>query len=89
MQLLSNRYDHLKALLARSETATHLDALEQTLRTHEQSIHILQEYIEVKGRETDYVSVKEACIKLTDELNSLHVRAQAMPQVAAALSAPY
>merc|ERR1712070_487664 len=46
-----------------------LQALEMKLRTYAQTIFALQEYVETKGRETDFESIKENCNSIVDKLN--------------------
>ena len=58
-----------------NETAKVLQNLEQKLRHHEQNIFHLQEFIELKGRETDFQSQKEDCGRIIDDLNALHIAA--------------
>ena len=61
------------------QTAKSLDSLEQKLRFYEQNIFSLNEYIESKGRATDFESVKAACNATVDELNTLIIKNQASP----------
>lgn len=73
VMLLSSKYEQLKEKLAVSETAKALDAQEQRLRHYEQNLFKLNEFIESKGRETDYVQVKDECKQQMGELNALLV----------------
>lgn len=76
VQVLSSKYEKKKSALAENETAKTLDSLEQKLRHYEQSIFHLREYIETKGRETDYKGVKDEVLRTVDELNQMHINAQ-------------
>mmetsp|Transcript_21333 Transcript_21333/g.75175 ORF Transcript_21333/g.75175 Transcript_21333/m.75175 type:complete len:604 (-) Transcript_21333:508-2319(-) len=87
---LSAQYDRKKAALEENETSKALSSLEQKLKHYEQSIFSLKEYIETKGKESDYKSLAESCMKLTDDLNAHIIRAQAaITPMAAATAAPY
>jgi len=87
---LKAQYDRKKAALEENETSKALASLEQKLKHYEQSIFSLKEYIETKGKESDYKSLSEQCVKLTDDLNAHIIRAQAaITPMAAATAAPY
>jgi intraflagellar transport protein 74 len=68
---LTQKYEQLKNKIQHSETAKTLSTLEAKLRTYAQTIFHLQEYVETKGRETDYKAVKENCNQLVDKLNAI------------------
>merc|ERR1711907_800403 len=63
-------YEGMKKELQSSETWKKLQALEMKLRTYAQTIFALQEYVETKGRETDFESIKENCNNIVDKLNA-------------------
>lgn len=67
---LSAKHDELKAKIAASDEHKTLTALEAKLRTYAQTIFQLQEYVETKGRLTDYKPLKENCFYQVDELNT-------------------
>mmetsp|Transcript_46283 Transcript_46283/g.144780 ORF Transcript_46283/g.144780 Transcript_46283/m.144780 type:complete len:589 (-) Transcript_46283:99-1865(-) len=69
VHVLSRGYEITKAQLAKSETQKELESVEKRLKYHEQNIFNLREFIETRGRETDYNSVKVECLKVTEELN--------------------
>ncbi|CAM9166558.1 unnamed protein product [Chrysoparadoxa australica] len=54
---------------AASETAKSMESLEQKLRTYETNIFSLREYIETKGREIDYKSLRQDCANMVTSLN--------------------
>merc|ERR1712196_610679 len=66
---LTSKYEGMKKELQSSETWKKLQALEMKLRTYAQTIFALQEYVETKGRETDFESIKENCSQIVDKLN--------------------
>merc|ERR1711988_7791 len=66
---LTTKYEGMKKELQASETWKKLHALEMKLRTYAQNIFALQEYVETKGRETDFESIKENCMNIVDKLN--------------------
>lgn len=66
---LTQKYEGMKKSLASSDTNKGLTALEMKLRTYAQNIFALQEYVETKGRETDFESIKEGCNAIVDKLN--------------------
>lgn len=67
---LTTKYEGLKAKIQASDVAKTLSNLEAKLRTYAQNIFHLQEYVETKGRETDYKGTKENCNALIDKLNA-------------------
>merc|ERR1711988_32297 len=66
---LTSKYEGMKKELQSSETWKKLQALEMKLRTYAQTIFALQEYVETKGRETDFESIKENCNSIVEKLN--------------------
>merc|ERR1711998_721378 len=66
---LTSKIEGMKKELQASETWKKLQALEMKLRTYAQTIFALQEYVETKGRETDFESIKENCNSIVDKLN--------------------
>merc|ERR1711998_790686 len=66
---LTSKYEGMKKELQASDTWKKLQALEMKLRTYAQNIFALQEYVETKGRETDFHSIKENCNSIVDKLN--------------------
>jgi len=66
---LTSKYEGMKKELQASETWKKLQALEMKLRTYAQTIFALQEYVETKGRETDFESIKENCNSIVEKLN--------------------
>eukprot|EP00941_MAST-03F_sp_MAST-3F-sp1_P000985 g985.t1 len=71
VSVLSSKYEEVKEALATSETAKALDAQEQRLRHAEQNLFKLSEFVETKGRETDYRNLKKECNQERLELNNL------------------
>lgn len=74
---LSASYERKKSLLAEDETAKTLESLEQRLGNYEQKIFQLREYIDTKGKETEYEPVAEECRQMVDDVNAFVIRAQA------------
>lgn len=66
---LSAQVDSNKKALSMNETNKNLTSLEQKLRHYEQNIFSLREYIETKGRETDFESLKTDVFKMVKNLN--------------------
>jgi intraflagellar transport protein 74 len=66
---LSAQVEANKKALTINETSKNLGSLEQKLRHYEQNIYSLKEYIETKGRETDFESVKGDVMKMVEQLN--------------------
>ena len=66
---LTSKYEGMKKELQSSETWKKLQAQEMKLRTYAQTIFALQEYVETKGRETDFVAMKENVMGLVEKLN--------------------
>jgi len=62
-------HEEAKADLARDETASSLEALEQKLRHYESSVFQLQEYIHVKERESDFETLKKECQGMLGSIN--------------------
>jgi intraflagellar transport protein 74 len=75
---LTTKYEGLKGQIQASDVAKTLSTLEAKLRTYAQNVFHLQEFVETKGRETDYKALKENCTNLQDKLNA-HAKAQTMP----------
>ena len=52
-----------------NETSKNLTSLELKLRHYEQNIFVMKEYVETKGRETDFESLKTDVMKMCGNLN--------------------
>eukprot|EP00520_Triparma_pacifica_P000984 CAMPEP_0118662112 /NCGR_PEP_ID=MMETSP0785-20121206/16645_1 /TAXON_ID=91992 /ORGANISM="Bolidomonas pacifica, Strain CCMP 1866" /LENGTH=557 /DNA_ID=CAMNT_0006555609 /DNA_START=46 /DNA_END=1716 /DNA_ORIENTATION=+ len=61
---LSAQVDANKKALLMNETSKNLTSLEQKLRHYEQNIFSLKEYVETKGRETDFETLKVDVFKM-------------------------
>lgn len=46
-----------------------LEALERKMRTYETNIFFLKEFVETKGREIDFQSLRGECMGMVKELN--------------------
>mmetsp|Transcript_15630 Transcript_15630/g.46878 ORF Transcript_15630/g.46878 Transcript_15630/m.46878 type:complete len:580 (-) Transcript_15630:27-1766(-) len=66
---LTTKYEGLKTKIQNSESAKPLSTLEAKIRTYGQTIFHLQEFVEVKNRETDYRTLKESASNLIGSLN--------------------
>lgn len=67
---LSAKHEDLKTKINASDAHKTLAALEAKLKTYAQTIFHLQEYVETKGRQTDYKHFKDNCHHLVDKLNA-------------------
>jgi intraflagellar transport protein 74 len=67
----SRMHEQYEKELASNDTARSLDSLEQKLRSHETNIFSLKEYIETKGREIDFESLREKCKSVMTNLNDI------------------
>jgi intraflagellar transport protein 74 len=68
---IRRRYDDLKADLSNNETYKQMETNEGRLRKYAQTIFNLNEFVESKGRETDFEALKENCMSMTSQLNNL------------------
>ncbi|GLE04118.1 hypothetical protein PINS_up013029 [Pythium insidiosum] len=71
---LSMQLENLKQETANHDTAKNLDALEQKLRHHEQNIFHLREFIDSKSREINYEHVKQDCMRMLQDINTLRIK---------------
>ncbi|KAJ0403703.1 hypothetical protein ATCC90586_007514 [Pythium insidiosum] len=71
---LSLQLENLKQETANHDTAKNLDALEQKLRHHEQNIFHLREFIDSKSREINYEHVKQDCMRMLQDINTLRIK---------------
>eukprot|EP00903_Cladosiphon_okamuranus_P005511 g5491.t1 len=69
VQQLTARHEACKKELAASETGKTLEALERKMRTYETNIFFLKEFVETKGREIDFQSLRGECMGMVKELN--------------------
>ena len=75
---LQREGERLKRELAENEVSSTLESLEQKLRTYEQALFGMHEYIENKGREANYEQVKEEINGQIKELNGLVSQVQVL-----------
>ena len=68
---LRRSYEEVKSELAGNETYQRMEQAEGRLRKYAQQIFVLQEYVETKGRETDYEGLKDGCLGMATQLNAL------------------
>ena len=66
---LQVKHDGLVREISGSDVWRELEEQVKKMRYYEQSIHQVKEYIEIRGRETDYKSVAADCIDLVNILN--------------------
>ncbi|CAN0294552.1 unnamed protein product, partial [Ectocarpus sp. 4 AP-2014] len=69
VQQLTARHEACKKELAASETGKTLEALERKMRTYETNIFFLKEFVETKGREIDFQSLRGECMGMVKDLN--------------------
>lgn len=74
IQGLSAENESLKKLLASNEIAKEIDENEKRLKQNERTVFELKEFIDVKGRETDFEAVKGNCLKMIDRLNAAIIK---------------
>jgi len=72
--VLQSEHDILKKQLDSHEVAKELEETERRLKHHERTIFELREFIESKSRETDFETVKNSCLKLTDSINAIIIK---------------
>jgi intraflagellar transport protein 74 len=75
MQSVSAENEGLKKMLSSHDTGRELEETERRLKQAEKVIFDLKEFIDVKGRETDYEGLKSNCLKMSDALNAAAIRA--------------
>lgn len=68
---LRRRYENVKAELSGNETYQQMEMQEGRLRKYAQAIFNLQEFIETKGRSTDFESIKVGCMAMVEKLNAI------------------
>ncbi|CAM9127584.1 unnamed protein product, partial [Choristocarpus tenellus] len=69
VQQLSMQYEANKKTLASSETAKTLEALEQKMRTYETNIFSIRDFVQTKGREIDFETLRGECKGMVHDLN--------------------
>ena len=74
MQAASSEHEAAKKTLTGHETARELEETERRLKHNERTIFELREFVESKGRETDYLALKSNCLKLLEALNAINVK---------------
>ena len=62
-------YERRRAALAKEPQAAAIEALEAKLRTYEQAVFALREFITTKGRDSDFEPVRDDAMRLLNELN--------------------
>jgi len=70
VKALHVQYEGLKKKLEGNDTHTRLDGLEKKLRNYAQNTFQLQEFVEVKSRQTDYDTLKGNSLAMVTQLNS-------------------
>ncbi len=62
--------------------------MQKDMRTKEQNIFKLQEYIDQRTRETDFQSQKEDCGLIIDELTMIHIETARNQQISGPIVSP-
>lgn len=75
IQALSVEHEGAKKALAAHDIARELEDTEKRLKHYERTIFELRDFVDSKLRESDYEIIKNNCIKKTDLLNSIVVKA--------------
>lgn len=74
VQSVSSELETNKRSLERAgETWRKLNALEEKLRNQGQNIFSLQEFIAIKGRQTNFESIKKKCLGIVENLNVMAI----------------
>ncbi len=68
---VSKRLEKIKSEKKESSKFRSLKGMDDKMRHYEQNIFQLKEFIETKGRETDFRSLRDDCGRLLDELNAV------------------
>lgn len=71
---LSSENEGMKKEIAGNEVHKQMDDLEKKIRHKEQSLFALKEYVETKQRETDYMSVRDNCMRQIDTINTIVIQ---------------
>jgi uncharacterized phage infection (PIP) family protein YhgE len=64
-QMLTSEHESLKKQYNSNDVAKDLEETERRLKHYERTIYELKEFVEVKGRETDYELTKSASLKVS------------------------
>lgn len=75
VQALSVEHEGIKKTLNAHDIARELDDTEKRLKHCERSIFELREFVDIKSRETDFENVKMQCMKLTENINAVIIKA--------------
>lgn len=70
---LSTKYEKVKSALAKHAIDKAMKKAEKNMRRHQMAIFSKEEFIERKGAETDYDTLRHACLRLIDDINRVHV----------------
>jgi intraflagellar transport protein 74 len=71
IHLLTNQFEGKKQKLNADDVHTALAAQEQKLRLIWQSAFALEDFVRMKEKETQYMTVKADCMRMTDECNNI------------------
>jgi len=71
---LSSKYEKVKSTLAKHPLDKALKKAEKNMRRHEMAIFSKNEFIERKGSETDYDSLRHGCLRLIEDINQVLVQ---------------
>merc|ERR1712100_660462 len=72
--IVSSRYEKLKTFLQSNKYAKELSKLEKQMRNHEKLIFESADFIASKALETDYLPLRDRCLRSVGELNKLIIR---------------
>lgn len=70
---MRREYETVKKELEDNETYKDLEDMENRMRKYAQTIFQLEEYIAAKSRETDYTSLKENVMSVSQQLNKINI----------------
>jgi intraflagellar transport protein 74 len=69
VQIMGQAFDKRKKELAGNETMKRMDALEQRLRNHSSTVFSLQDFINSRKRESDYIGIRTEVNEITANIN--------------------
>lgn len=72
--LISAKYEKLKTFLQSDKYAKELSKREKQMRNHEKLIFESADYIASKGLETDYLPLRDKCLRSVVDLNKIIIK---------------
>ena len=72
--IVSSRYERLKTFLQSDKYAKELGKREKQMRNHEKLIFESADFIASKGLETDYLPLRDKCLRSVRDLNKVIIK---------------